>query len=106
MTFAKAFLISLAVLCLIGLGVWQFLLKDVAEFAKVGTAYAAKQICSCRFVSAREMASCRVDFTQDLSQLNVSEIATDTEQSVTASALWLISAKAVHQPGLGCVLEP
>jgi hypothetical protein len=101
MKFAKAFLIVLAVLAIIGGALWHVFLKDQVGFGKVATAYAAKQICSCRFVSEREMASCQNDFTQDISALKLSE----TEDSVTASALGLISATATYEPRLGCVLQ-
>lgn len=107
MKFAKLFLVGLAALALIGLVLSQTLLKDPIAFARVGTAYAAKQVCSCRFVSDREMASCKADFTQDLSQIKLTEsyiTATGrTDQSVTASAAFgLISATATYEPGLGC----
>jgi len=109
MKFAKAFLIILAVLAVIGTAAWQFFLKEQVGFGKVATAYAAKQICSCRFVSEREMDSCQTDFTQDISQLKITETYIDatgrTDQSVTASALGIISATATYEPGLGCVLQ-
>ncbi len=109
MKFIKAFLIILLVLALIGGALWQFFLKEQVGFGQVATAYAAKQICSCRFVSEREMASCQTDFTQDIGQLEISETYIDatgrTDQSVTASAFGVISATATYQPELGCVLK-
>lgn len=109
MKFAKAFLILLAVLAIISAAAWQFFLKEQVGFGKVATAYAAKQICSCRFISTREMDSCKTDFTQDISQLNITETYIDAtgraDQSVTASALGIISATATYEPGLGCVLQ-
>jgi len=110
MKLTKTFLILLAVLALIGAAAWHFALKEQVSFGKVASAYAAKQICSCRFVSAREMESCMTDFTQDISALTISETYIDAtgraDQSVTASAAWgLISEKAVFEPGLGCVLQ-
>lgn len=114
MKFVKALLILLAILALIGAGVWQFFLKERVALGNVGSAYAAKQICSCRFVSEREMESCKADFTPDiresLEQLTILESYIDatgrTDQSITVSALGgVISAKATFQPGLGCVLQ-
>jgi len=114
MKFAKAFLILLAVLALIGAGVWQFFLKDQVALGEVGAAYVAKQVCSCRFVSEREMDSCMTDFTpevsENLAQLNVSESYIDatgrTDQSITVTGPGgLISEKAIFEPGLGCVLQ-
>lgn len=109
MKFAKAFLIVLAVLLVVGGLLWQFFLKEQVSFGQVASAYAAKQICSCRFVSEREMASCKTDFTQDISALTITETYIDptgrADQSITASALGgAISAKATFEPGLGCVL--
>lgn len=111
MTFAKAFLILLAALGLIGLGLWQFVLKDQVAFGQVASAYAAKQICSCRFISERPLEACKQDFTQDISQLDISVVTENIDgqvarQSVVASALGIISAEAVHRPDFGCVLEP
>ena len=110
MKFAKVLLITLAVLALIGAAVWQFLLKDQVAFGQVAAAYASKQICSCRFVSERELESCKTDFTQDISALKITEDYIDTtgrtDQSITASAMMgIISAKATYEPGLGCVLQ-
>ena len=110
MKLVKALLILVAVLALIGAAAWQFFLKDQVAFGKVAAAYASKQICSCRFVSARELDSCKSDFTQDISALTISETYIDAtgraDQSITASALGgLISGKATYEPGLGCVLQ-
>ena len=109
MKFTKAFLFLLLVLALIGAGMWQFLLKDQVALAKVATASTAKQICSCRFVAKREMDSCQTDFTQDISQLKITESHIDAtgraDQSVTVSALAIVSATATYQPGLGCTLQ-
>ena len=110
MKFVKAMLITLAVLALVGAAAWQFFLKDQVALGKVGAAYASKQICSCRFVSERELESCKTDFVLDIGQLKITEDYIDTtgrtDQSITASAMMgVISAKATYEPGLGCVLQ-
>ena len=110
MKFVKALLILLAVLAFVGAATWHFFLKDQVALGKVGTAYASKQICSCRFVSERELESCKTDFTQDISALKITEDYIETtgrtDQSITASAMMgIISAKATYEPGLGCVLQ-
>lgn len=109
MKFAKLFLIGLAALAAIGFALAQFVFKDQIAVAQIGTAYAAKQICSCRFVSTREMDSCMGDFTQDLGPLKISETYIDAtgraDQSVTASALGIFRATATYEPGLGCTLQ-
>ena len=114
MKFAKPLMITLAALALIGAGILHFVLKDPIALGTVGAAYVAKQVCSCRFVSEREMDSCMTDFTpevsENLAQLNISESYIDTtgrtDQSITVSALGrIIREKAVFEPDLGCVLQ-
>ncbi|MEO0884158.1 MAG: hypothetical protein AAFY34_15740 [Pseudomonadota bacterium] len=106
MKFTRPLIIIVACLALGGAALWQFVLKEQMAFADVATAYAAKQICSCRFVAERSIDSCSRDFTQDISQLDISEVEDLGAPGVKASALGLISATAVHQPGFGCVLRP
>ncbi|MEL7128006.1 MAG: hypothetical protein AAGK23_00525 [Pseudomonadota bacterium] len=105
MTFAKVFLILAITLAVIGGGLWQFFLKDQVAFADVATAYVAKQACSCRYIGERSLDSCLTDFTQDVSQLDVTETQTDTRRTITASALGLVTASASYHDGLGCVID-
>lgn len=101
MKFVKGILILLAVLAVIAGAVWQFWLKGQIEFAKVGTAYGAKMVCSCLFVAEREFDSCLGDFTTDISLFDF----TETETTVTASVLGgLVKNEARFEPGLGCTL--
>nr|WP_070960489.1 hypothetical protein [Hyphomonas sp. Mor2] len=110
----KALLIPLAALILIGATVWQFWLKGQVEFAKVATAYGAKQVCSCVFVAEREFDSCLGDFTEDVSQVSFSVSSSEivengaarTDQTVMAQVLGgMIRNRARFEPGLGCTLE-
>jgi len=106
MKFARPLVIAVIVLALIGAALWHFVLREQVAFADIATAYVAKQTCSCRFVGERELDSCLGDFTTDVSMLDVSEAGSPGAETITASALGLISATAVHQPGRGCVLQP
>lgn len=96
---ATAALVIGALAALGGLG-W-FAAKQAA-FAHVAVGYAAKQTCSCLYVSGRTMGSCMGDFPEDArGQLSI-EPAGD---SVTASAaVGLFSAEAKYEDGLGCRL--
>ena len=103
MRLVKIFLVAGLFLALLAAGVWQFWLKEQRAFAQIATAYAAKQICSCRFVADRPMDSCLQDFTEDISALTIVE----TEQHISARApLGLSSDQARFETHLGCVLEP
>ena len=95
-------LVIIALVLGIGFGLfWQFWLKDQVAFAKVATAYGAKQVCSCLHVANRDMASCETDFTVDVSAISFA----DANNTTTASVLsGLVSAKARYEPGLGCTL--
>lgn len=46
----------------VGLGYGGYRAYDLAQFAQIGVAYAAKQTCSCLFVAGRDLASCQADF--------------------------------------------
>lgn len=83
---------------LIGIGVW--IGKDAYATARIGTAYVAKQTCSCLFVAKRTQDSCRTDY--DAAALRPLEVLI-SESNVTASAIsGLISAQAQFEPGFGC----
>ena len=113
MKFVKTLLILLLVLVVIAGGVWQVWLKQQVAFAQFATAYGAKQVCSCRFVAARELQSCLGDFTEDVSQINFTVSSNRTtenggdsaDDTVTASVLGgLIQNQARFEPGLGCTV--
>jgi hypothetical protein len=101
MKLVKVLLITLAVVLVIaGLG-WQFWLKDQVAYAKIATAYGAKQVCSCLHVGERPMGSCMDDFTVDISAVTV----TDDGAVTTASVLGgLVKSEASYTPALGCTL--
>ncbi len=80
---------------------WQFYLKNQVEYARIATAYGAKQVCSCRFIGERDMQSCKLDFTDNISALTI----TQRETTITAKApLGLASGRARYTPKLGCSL--
>tara|TARA_R110000782_G_scaffold130410_1_gene222093 strand:- start:2771 stop:3085 length:315 start_codon:yes stop_codon:yes gene_type:complete len=101
MKVVKVLLITFGVmLVLIGVG-WQVWLKDQVAFAKVATAYGAKQVCSCLHVAERDLDSCRGDFTTDISAVSIADDGAVTRASVLGG---LVGAKARFEPGLGCTL--
>ena len=97
----KALAIALPLLLVAGVAAWYFWLRPQLTFADMASAYAAKMVCSCRFIGERPMDSCLTDFTADISALTV----TEDGPRIRASALGgRIAAEAAFTPGLGCTL--
>ena len=96
---AQALIGIIAAAGLAGLG-W-FASKQAA-FAHVAVGYAAKQTCSCLFVSGRTMQSCLGDFPEDSrSLLNIVPAGDRVNASAAAG---LFSAEAGYENGFGCRL--
>jgi len=70
-------------------------------FAPIGTAYSAKIMCSCVFVSARTPKSVEA---QDLSAYWYVNNEVDRENKIVTSSLALWERSAVYREGLGCTL--
>jgi hypothetical protein len=89
---------GLLLVAIIGGAVWAG--RPLYQTARIGTAYVAKQTCSCLFIAKRPEASCKTDYESDaLSQLTVQPGSAD----VTVSALGgLVSTKAEFVDGFGC----
>ena len=75
----------------------------ISGYADVGTAYAARVACSCRFVGGRSLEDCEKD---KLAGMELVSLSDDPEaQSVTASFPLVTSNTATYREGYGCVLE-
>lgn len=89
---------AVALLLAIGGAAWAG--RDIYAFARIGTSYAAKQTCSCLFLSGRDLASCKMDYPQDAVSQFTWKVA---EEKVTVSAAaGLIAATAQFEDGYGC----
>ena len=78
-------------------------LRGQIAYARIATAYAAKQTCSCLHVSGRTLESCIADFPED-----AREAVTVTEEGgrVHASVLFgAIGAEAVADGEYGCRMD-
>lgn len=86
----------------IAAAVW-FNRAPIQGYAAVGTSYAARVACSCRFVAARSLEDCEKD---KLAGMELVSLSDDEEaKSVTASFPLVTSNTAVLREGYGCVLE-
>jgi hypothetical protein len=79
-----------------------WLLRDQFVFANIATGYAAKQTCSCMYVTGRTLESCLADLPDGAGD-RIS-VAADGE-NVRASVLFgAFSARAGYDPEYGCQL--
>jgi CubicO group peptidase (beta-lactamase class C family) len=94
----KRIYLILLVICL-GL---CYLCYFAIQYASIASAYAAKTLCSCIFVSKRDP---KIAIQEDLYSVRMATTFVDTkEQSVTANVYGFAEAKAVFHQGLGCTL--
>jgi hypothetical protein len=78
-----------------------YLARGQIALAEIGTAFAAKQTCSCLFLSRRQLDSCQRDFDPAETRMLAWRIES---RSVTVSVLLLFSATAEFDEGFGCHL--
>lgn len=93
----------------IGLGV-LFALFAIWKFpafkaqAELGSAYAARVGCSCRYVQGRSLESCQSDFEPGMEMVSLSE--DPATKTVTGSVPLLASRSARYAGASGCLLRP
>ena len=89
--------IVLAFLLSAGIGVG---LNMQLPFAPIAASYAAKQTCSCLYVSKRPMESCLTDFApNDRALISLQPKGQILRASILLGA---VSAEARFEPGYGC----
>ncbi|GAO39945.1 hypothetical protein SCH01S_40_00420 [Sphingomonas changbaiensis NBRC 104936] len=71
---------------------------------ELGTGYAARVACACRYIGNRPLQQCYKDFEPGMEMIRLSENAAD--KSVTASVPLLAHRTARFDPLLGCQPEP
>lgn len=77
--------------------------EELRRTGAVGTAYAARVACSCRFVAGRSLDSCAKDKLDGMELVRLSE--DPAAKSVTASVPLLASDTAAYREGYGCRLQ-
>lgn len=94
---------ALVVLVLLAiLLIWKF--PSFKAQAELGSAYAARVGCSCRYVEGRSLESCQTDFEPGMEMVSVSE---DPEtKTITGSVPLLASRSARYAGASGCLLSP
>lgn len=94
------------VIVVIGAVGWLYLFPP--ELFKVGTAYAAKIICSNTFIAGRDPAEVLVKDVQAPGHPLLKYVSFEkTDDSITTRlAGFLAEQTAIHRPGLGCAIVP
>jgi hypothetical protein len=96
----KRTLIVVALLVVAGAVAWRAL--HLSELSHIGAGYVAQQTCSCVFVSARSVASCKTDLEPAAQSLVSLKVGAD---EVTASAFGISTATSQYRKGYGCALK-
>ncbi len=92
------------VVMLAGGGVAWFYGDAIGGYTEAGTAYGAKNACSCRYLAGRDIGSCETDFLPGMGAVFLSE---DEEQKTVTAWVPLVAANTARfREGFGCVLEP
>lgn len=96
---------SFAVVVLLVAGGLAWLYGDILNgYARAGTAYGAKNGCSCRYIANRELGSCSDDFVPGMEAVFLSE--DEDDRAVTAYVPLIASTTARYHDGFGCMLDP
>lgn len=91
--------LALAVL-LIALAAWNWSRQQARAVA--GAAYAARTVCSCRYVEGRSLDSCKEDGGPHQWMVRVSDAPED--KAVRAHVPFMAEARALYRQGYGCLM--
>lgn len=82
--------------------IWKF--PAFKAQAELGSAYAARVGCSCRYVQGRSLENCQSDFEPGMEMVSLSE--DPATKTVTGSVPLLASRSARYVGASGCLLRP
>src|SRR3546814_17462921 len=81
--------------------IWKF--PSFKAQAELGSAYAARVGCSCRYVQGRSLESCQSDFVPGMEMVSLSE--DPATRTVTGSVTLLASRSARYAGASGCLMQ-
>lgn len=94
--------LMLAIIAAIAIAAWSYR-EPIRGYADVGTSYAARVACSCRFVAGRSLEDCEKD---KLGGMELVTLVDDpASKSVTARFPLVTANTARLREGYGCVLD-
>lgn len=82
--------------------IWKF--PSFKAQAELGSAYAARVGCSCRYVQGRSLESCQRDFEPGMGLVSLAE--DPATKTITGSVPLLASRSARYAGTSGCLLRP
>ncbi len=97
----KRLILVVLALLLLGAGLW---LPGMIRQVDMGAGYLAKQVCSCVFVGARSIDSCRADMLPSMDPIELEPLARG--QGMRAFVPLLADRTARYEEGFGCTLAP
>ena len=92
-----------ALLLIALLGAALLYARSMGPQLELGTGYAARVACGCRYIGNRPLDSCYEDFEPGMEMIRLSE--DPATRSVTASVPFLASRTVRFDPELGCQPE-
>jgi hypothetical protein len=78
--------------------------RSITPQLELGTGYAARVACACRYIGERKLESCRADFEPGMESIWLSD--DPSTKTVTAWVPLIASRSARFDPVLGCQPEP
>ena len=82
--------------------IWKF--PSFKAQAELGSAYAARVGCSCRYVQGRSIESCQSDFEPGMEMVSLSE---DTATKTVKGSVPLLASRSARYAGAsGCLMRP
>ena len=95
--------IVLALLAIFAIALLVYMLPTIKAYSQTGSAYAARVVCSCRYVGGRSLEDCKKDLEPGMEIVSLTDLP--DENRVEASVPLLASDSATLRPGSGCVLQ-
>src|SRR3546814_15887247 len=74
--------------------IWKF--PSFKAQAELGSAYAARVGCSCRYVQGRTLESCQSDFEPGMEMVSISQ---DPEKKTITGSVPLLASRSAHYAG-------
>ena len=96
---AKWVLLIVAVLLVAAL---VYALPMMRGYSKTGSAYAARIVCSCRYIGGRSLEDCQKDLEPGMEIVSLTEA--DNARRIDASVPLMAAESAELREGYGCVL--